>query len=87
MLESRIEQKVQEFAEANGWLVRKLKWIGRRAAPDRLYIRAGRVVFAEFKQKGKLPDPLQAREHKRMREHGAEVVVIDSIEQGEAYFE
>ncbi len=87
MLESRIEEKVQEFAEARGWLVRKLKWIGRRGAPDRLYLRNGRVVFPEFKQKGKPPNPQQAREHERLRNHGAEVVVIDNIEAGVAYFE
>lgn len=87
MLESKIEEKVQKFAEERGWLVRKLKWIGRRAAPDRFYARTGRIVLVEFKQAGKKPDPLQEREHKRLREHGVEVVVIDSIDQGMAFFE
>lgn len=87
MLESKIEEKVQKFAEERGWLVRKLQWIGRRAAPDRFYLRAGRVVLVEFKRAGKKPDPLQEREHKRLREHGAEVIIIDSVEAGYAYFE
>ena len=86
MLESGIEEKVQKFAEARGWLVRKMKWIGRRGAHDRLYIREGRVVFVEFKQAGKTPDPLQEREHRRFEEHGAEQVVIDSVAMGMEFF-
>lgn len=86
MLESAIERRVQKYAEERGWLVRKLTWIGRTGAPDRLYMRRGRFVFAEFKQAGKKPDPKQAREHERLRAAGAEVVVIDSIEQGFEFF-
>ena len=87
MLEIAIEERVQKFAQSRGWLVRKLQWIGRTGAPDRLYMRRGRMVFAEFKQAGKEPDPKQAREHKRVRDVGAEVVVIDSVDAGMAYFE
>lgn len=87
MLEIAIEERVQKFAEARGWLVRKLTWIGRRGAPDRLYMRAGRFVFAEFKQSGKKPSPQQAREHDRIRMTGAEVVTIDSVDKGCAVFE
>ncbi|WP_027533842.1 hypothetical protein [Bradyrhizobium sp. WSM3983] len=82
MIESEIENAVCERAQANGWLVRKFKYIGRRAAADRLFIRGGRVVFIEFKQKGKLPRPGQDREHLRLKAHGAEVHVIDNIEDG-----
>jgi len=82
MIESEIERIVCEHAEAVGWLVRKFKYIGRRAAADRLLIRNGRVVFIEFKQAGKTAREGQAREHARLKGHGAEVYLIDSIEAG-----
>ncbi len=86
MLESAIEERVQRLAEARGWLVRKVKWLGRRGAPDRLYLRGGRFVFVEFKRAGKIPTPQQAREHQRLRDAGCEVVAIDSVEAGDAFF-
>lgn len=87
MIESEIERIVCERAEAAGWLVRKFKYIGRRAAADRLFIRRGRVVFIEFKQAGKDARPGQAREIDRLEDHGAKVYVIDSIEDGCAILE
>lgn len=82
MLESKIERTVCAFAEANGWLVRKIAYIGRRNAADRIFIRDSRVVFVEFKQPDAVPRPGQVREHDRMREHGAEIHTIDNIEAG-----
>lgn len=82
MIESEIENIVCARAAANGWLVRKFKYIGRHAAADRLFIRNGRVVFVEFKQANKPPRESQVREHKRLIAHGAEVHVIDNIEDG-----
>lgn len=82
MIESEIENAVCERAKANGWLVRKFRYVGRHAAADRLFIRNGRVVFIEFKQTNKSPRESQVREHKRLKDHGAEVYVIDNIEDG-----
>lgn len=36
-------------ATAQGWLVRKLKFEGRRGAPDLLMCKAGKVLFIELK--------------------------------------
>jgi hypothetical protein len=80
--ESYIEGNVQGIAEAHGWLVRKVKWIGRVGCPDRLYMKGGRVLFIEFKRPGKDLEPRQVREIKRMRNHGVEVHVIDNIAEG-----
>lgn len=77
-MESAVENPVVVRAERDGWFVRKLGWIGRRGAPDRLFIRCGRVVFIEFKDRGKEPTLLQKQEHKRMLQSGAEVYVCDS---------
>lgn len=88
MLEAKIEEKVGAFALKRGWkFQRKLRWIGRHSAPDRIYARRGRVIFVEYKQFGKKPRPAQAREIKRMREAGMDVYVIDSVEAGIDLFE
>lgn len=78
-IEDDIETKVVHEAELAGWFVRKLGWVGRTSAPDRLFIKKGRVVFIEFKAPGKDANPTQAKEHDRMRDKGAEVYVCDSI--------
>lgn len=81
-MEDVVERTVCNRAEMDGWLVRKLRWIGRRAAPDRLFIKRGRVVFIEFKSPGLRPNALQLREIDRLKAAGVEVYVIDSIGEG-----
>ena len=61
--------------------VRKVKWIGRRGAPDRLCMHKLLTVWIEYKAPGELPEAHQYREHERMRKQGQEVLVIDSFEQ------
>lgn len=82
-LETSIEETVILIAEANGWLVRKVAWAGRRAAPDRLFSKIvdchPRPVLIEFKREGKDASTQQKREHHRLRESGIEVHVCDSI--------
>lgn len=80
MLEAPIEQECVDLAEADGWWVRKVGYIGRRGAPDRWLAKAGELLIVEFKRPGKKPDPHQVREHRRMREAGLVVVSIDSVE-------
>jgi hypothetical protein len=77
--EDIVERTVCNKAEAAGWLVRKVSWPGRRAAMDRLFLKKGRHVWIEFKAPGEPAEPLQVREHKRFRLHGAEVHVIDDV--------
>lgn len=79
MSESPIEKEVVRLAEADGWFVRKLQWIGRRGAPDRLFVKAGRVVFIEFKAPGKPLQQLQVNERRRLTEHGAEAHYCDNV--------
>lgn len=85
--ESVIEGAVCDYATVRGWLVRKLSWIGRRGAPDRIFMKGGRIIFIEFKATGETPDPIQVREIARMRAAGMEVHVIDDIEAGCALFD
>ena len=88
MRERDIERQLVARVKALGGEVRKVKWIGRRGAPDRIVMlpvppgtggyRA--PIWVELKATGVKPEAHQVREHQRMREMGQRVVVIDSIE-------
>ena len=81
-IEDTIERSVVGIAEKHGWESRKLGWIGRKGAPDRIFMRKGRAVFIEFKDpEGELAE-IQAREIKRMRSAGLEVWIVDNIRGG-----
>jgi hypothetical protein len=77
-LESSIEDDVVCWAENRNWWVRKVKYIGQRAAPDRWFAKNGRLIIIEFKRDRRGADPLQAREHKKMRAAGLEVHTVSS---------
>jgi len=95
MRESEIERYLVKRVKELGGEVRKVKWIGRRGAPDRLVMLPrwlgpkrlndiGRTIWVELKATGKVAEPHQLREHVRMRRMGQIVVVIDSIERVDA---
>ena len=91
MRERDIERHLVKRVKALGGEVRKVKWIGRRGAPDRVVMlppgiviypgpEYGRTVWVELKAPGVKPEAHQLREHARMRAMGQRVVVIDSID-------
>lgn len=85
MLEKTIEDYLVERVKALGGEVRKVKWIGRRGAPDRLVMLPGRgTLFVELKAPGEKPKPHQVREHARMASAGQNVAVADSMESVDA---
>ena len=80
VLEANVEEKACKRAKERGFLFRKLKWIGRRGAPDRLFSRADTGPFlVEFKKPGGTLELHQVREIKRLRDAGFRVEVIDNI--------
>lgn len=92
--ESKIEAYLVKRVHEKGGEIRKVKWIGRRGAPDRLVMlpdrppqdyelmggKAPRVIWIELKAPGVEAEPHQLREHERMRNFGMVVFIIDSIE-------
>ncbi len=86
--ERDIEAYLVKRVKALGGEVRKVAWIGRRGAPDRLVMMpfvwprqdTARTIWVELKAPGVKPETHQLREHERMRKMGQRVVVIDSIE-------
>lgn len=83
-----MEVPICTWAEEDGWEVRKLKYLGRVGAPDRMFYKDDRVVFIEFKKPqsgGKMKDLRsvpQKREGERMIAAGLEYHLVDSLEQG-----
>ena len=80
MRESDIEAALVRRVKEIGGEIRKVQWIGRRGAPDRVVMLPGRIHWVELKAPGQRPEPHQEREHERMRRMGQDVRVIDSID-------
>jgi hypothetical protein len=84
-VESIVERSAVGMAEKHGWEVRKVQFIGRRGAPDRLFMKPaeglipGRSVWIEFKDLGKEARENQERQHAIMRAAGMEVHVCDNL--------
>lgn len=75
MLESANEDYLIKQAKKHGLFLRKVAWIGRRGAPDRLL----QNVFIELKKNpDEKPKPHQLREHERMRKAGNRVEVLST---------
>lgn len=89
MRESEIEAHLVKRVRELGGEVRKVKWIGRAGAPDRLVMLKEQVlptIWVELKAPGEKAKPHQAREHARMRAMGQTVIVLDSIEAVDEWF-
>jgi hypothetical protein len=85
MRERQIEAYLVKRVKAMGGEVRKVQWVGRNGAPDRLVmLPRPTTVWVELKAPGEKPRPSQLREHERMRAMGQRVEVIDSLEGVEA---
>lgn len=82
MIERDVEAYLVARAKALGGEVRKVRWVGRNGAPDRLVmLPRGPAIWVEVKAPGEKAKPHQAREHARMRCLGQRVEVVDSFDQ------
>ena len=71
--ERDIESFLTAFVEWLGGETRKVKWIGRRNAPDRYVMLPWGCFWLELKRPGKEPTAPQRREHEVMRGYGERV--------------
>jgi hypothetical protein len=82
--EADIEKKIVAAAERLGWWVAKFVSPGLNGVPDRIFLRLVgnrfRCVFIEVKRPDEEPSAQQAKRHRELREHGAEVYWVDSLE-------
>ena len=100
MRESEIEEYLVNRVKALGGEVRKVKWDGRRSAPDRVvmmpfthYYQGPNTVWVEVKNPETIKtfpadfrEKAQAREHARMRKAGQVVLVLGTFEQVDQHF-
>lgn len=81
MRERDVERYLARRVRELGGEIRKVSWIGRRHAPDRVAKFPGRdAIWIEVKRPGETPGAGQRREHTRMRRVGWRVEVVDSFE-------
>jgi len=78
MRESELEDDCIKIAEGQGWVTRKMGYIGRRGCRDRDFYKDGVIVMVEFKAPGETPRPDQRNEHKILKGVGFDVFVIDN---------
>ncbi|MDE2103177.1 MAG: VRR-NUC domain-containing protein [Patescibacteria group bacterium] len=88
--EASIENYLAKRVKEEGGEIRKVSWIGRKGAPDRLVWWQGpRYAWCECKAPGEQVDwrSNQGREIRRMWDDGWEVYVLSSREEVDAMIE
>lgn len=84
--ENRVEKAACVFAEKRGWFQVKIQKASINGFPDRLFIRNGETIYVEFKSETGRLRPEQERVIEELREQGAKVYVISSLEQASVIF-
>lgn len=74
--ESAVEEYLVQQVALAGGEARKVQFIGRQGAPDRVVILPGLLVWVELKSVTGTLRHAQAREHTRLREMAQEVFII-----------
>jgi len=81
MTESQLEKKVCAWAKDCGISTLKLSGPNDRGKADRVFMKAGRIMFLEFKAAGKKPTALQERFLKKRVDDGFVAGWTDNYEQ------
>lgn len=85
MLENRIERRLVERAKEAGGMAIKWTAPGTAGVPDRIvFLPGGVVIFVELKAPGRTSTALQVRIQQMLKALGADVRVIDSLEDVDA---
>jgi len=80
MKEREVSRYLNLRVKQLGGGIRRVKWIGRNNAPDKLVMFQGAHGWVEEKRTDKEAEAAQAREHRRMRAAGMVVRVVASDE-------
>lgn len=84
MRESKVETYLKRRVKAKGGIIRKLKWVSCRNAPDDFVVLFRQVWLVECKAPSKKPRSGQDREHDRLRAAGVNVAVVSTFEEVDA---
>lgn len=81
MRESAVERAFCTRVAALGLVQRKVQWVGRRGAPDRVVLLPdSRVLWVELKSPTGRLSGGQVREHARLQAAGQTVISINNVE-------
>lgn len=78
--ESRLQRKIIDDLEKDGWIVVKIKLCNLNGFPDLMALKNGNVFFIEVKDEGEEAEPLQDVRHQMLRDQKFYVFVIDTWE-------
>lgn len=79
MREKIIEEYLRDKVKESGGRAYKFVSPGNTGVPDRMVLLpGGKIIFVELKAPGKKPTALQIMQHKRIKDLGFEVLVIDN---------
>ena len=81
MGEIKIEKRCRDYAIAKSWLAYKFTSPGNIGVPDRIFIKAGKVLFVEFKAPGETSTPLQTLQQNYLIQEQMHVYEIDSFDE------
>lgn len=87
MRESYVEKYFRKQAKLYQAETRKIKFLDRRGAPDRILLfDMAELYWVELKRPKKGAEAHQEREHTRLRKRGQIVLVLDTIEKIDKFF-
>lgn len=81
MRESHIEKTCKKLAEAEGYNVRKIKFIAQSGCPDRIFFKRNILFWVEFKNETGIISPIQKYQFNLLVDSGQRIFLVDSIEQ------
>ena len=76
LLERDIVRRLKKQCASNEWQLRKLRYEGRKGAPDWLLLGVNRLAFVECKAPDETPRPKQLHELQRLMRAGAKTAVV-----------
>jgi len=80
MKERDVSRYLNKRVKELGGEIRRVRWIGRNHAPDKLILLPGTCAFVEEKRTGKGAEEGQRREHHRLARSGLRARVLASEE-------
>lgn len=85
-LESDLQSDLLDFLHIRAWFAQKVEFKGRTGGMDVVAVRQGRTVWIEVKRENQEARLKQEKVARDMRAHGAEVFLIDSMEDARRLF-
>lgn len=80
-LESEVQSDILGIGVRRRWFCAKVEFKSFRGGMDTVFVREGRTIWIEVKRRGEDARRQQEIRAKQMRDHGAEVFLVDTVEE------